>query len=340
MAVRFRARALAALALAAAVVAGALAADARPLQEPAGPEAGGELADRALALLEARCFQCHGARKGRGGLRLHERERALLGGDTGAAVTPGAPQTSELIAKITAADELDRMPPDEEALAAEEIALLRRWIEAGAPWPDAAQAGRAIGGPLVASDHWAYQPLVLPQPPQVRDTDWVRNPVDDFVLAQLEAAGIAPAPPADRETLIRRVALDLTGLPPTLTEIDAYLADSGPGAYERMVDRMLASPHYGERQARIWMDLARYADSHGFTFDDARSIWPWRDWLIGAFNADLPFDDFTVALLAGDLLPEPGPGAGAAVATGFHRNTMINQEGGADDEEFRVAAVV
>ena len=167
---------------------------------------------------------------------------------------------------------------------------------------------------------------------------WARTPIDRFILASLDTAGLDPSPEADRRTLIRRVALDLTGLPPSIAEVDAFLADSSEGAYERVVDRLLASPHYGERWGRHWLDLARYADSNGYTIDGGRSIWKYRDWVIAALNRDLPFDQFTIEQIAGDMLPKAT--TDQIVATGFHRNTMLNQEGGTDKEQFRVEAVV
>ena len=177
----------------------------------------------------------------------------------------------------------------------------------------------------------------MPAPP-VKDQNWSRNPIDSFVLARLEREGLQPSPEADRATLIRRVSLDLIGLPPTPAEVDAFENDSGPDAYERLVNRLLASPHYGERQARPWLDQARYADTNGYEKDGARSIWPYRDWVIRAFNQDMPFDQFTILQLAGDLIPNPTNED--RIATGFHRNSVLNGEGGTDDEEFRVAAVV
>jgi hypothetical protein len=214
------------------------------------------------------------------------------------------------------------MPPGGPALTAAQIAVLRKWIAAGAPY----------------QTHWAYAAPRKSALPKVSRPDWVRNPIDHFVLARLDAEKLAPAPAADPTTLVRRVTLDLTGLPPTPAEVESFLADTAPGAYERLVDRLLASPQYGERQARWWLDLARYADTNGYEKDGKRSIWPYRDWVIRALNDDMPFDQFTIEQLAGDLLPGSAPEQ--RVATGFHRNTMVNAEGGVDEEEFRVAAVV
>jgi hypothetical protein len=227
-----------------------------------------------------------------------------------------------------------KMPEGSRPLSAEEIAKLRAWIDQGAHWPKPAQ-----GPTPLRSDHWAYQPIRRPAIPSVKNTAWVRNPIDAFVLARLEQEGIAPSPEADRWTLLRRVSLDLTGLPPTLEEIEAFLRDTGPDAYERAVDRLLDSPHYGERWARHWLDLARYADSDGYEKDLGRPwAWRWRNWVIDALNRDMPFDRFVIEQLAGDLLPNAT--TEQKVATGFHRNTLTNREGGVDQEQFRVEAVV
>ena len=188
------------------------------------------------------------------------------------------------------------------------------------------------------SDHWAFQPVIRSAVPPAKNTAWVRNPIDAFILARLEQEGIEPSPVAGRVTLIRRVSLDLLGLLPTVEQVDEFLADTRPDAYERLVKRLLQSPHYGERWARHWMDLARYADSNGYTIDSARSIWKYRDWIIGALNRDLPFDQFTIEQMAGDMLPDAT--TDQIIATGFHRNTLINEEGGTDKEQFRVEAVV
>ena len=196
----------------------------------------------------------------------------------------------------------------------------------------------ALAAALPAQTHWSLTPPVRPELPAVREVEWSRNAIDRFVLARLEAQGMRHAPDADRGTWLRRVSLDLIGLPPSEAELAAFLADERPNARERVVDRLLASPHYGERQARPWLDLARYADTNGYEKDRQRSMWPWRDWVIAALNADMPFDRFTIEQLAGDMLP--GALRDQVVATGFHRNTMHNEEGGVDVEEFRYAAVV
>jgi len=276
-------------------------------------------------LLAERCFACHGPDEGTREARLRLDTAAGLAQElSGGAriLAPGAPEDSELWLLVTESDEDFRMPPASAgpALEPHELDVLRRWIENGAKW----------------QPHWAWAPFREVEPPAV--TAPVDNEIDAFVLARLEADGLTLAPEASRRTLLRRVTLDLTGLPPSPQELAAFLADEEPGAYERVVDRLLASPDYAERQARQWLDLARYADSHGFTIDGGRSQWPYRDWVIRAIDADLPFDRFTIEQLAGDLLPEPTNAQ--IVATGFHRNTQINQEGGAKDEENRLNAVI
>ncbi len=300
-------------------------------------------------LFASRCYSCHGSRRQSGGLGLHRRDRALAGGDSGAAIVPGKSDRSRLIRYVAGLDEDHVMPPPGkgERLSAKEVGRLRAWIDQGARWPDEADR-------LSASEHWGYRKPVRPPLPPVKDGAWCRNGIDRFVLARLEREGLAPSPAADRPALIRRVSLDLVGLPPTVDEVDAFVNDPRPDAYERLVDGLLASPRYGERWARPWLDLARYADTNGYEKDRPRSIWPWRDWVIGALNADMPFDQFTVEQFAGDLLPpsplplspsegERGRGEGATlaqkVATGFHRNSMLNDEGGINPEEFRVVAV-
>jgi hypothetical protein len=207
--------------------------------------------------------------------------------------------------------------------------LITAWLDAGAAWPETVAAEKK---------HWAFEKPLRPAAPGVRSANWPRNPMDCFILAQLEQENLVPSPDADRAMLIRRVSLDLTGLPPTLPEVDAFLADASTNAYEKVVDRLLKSPHYGERWARPWLDMARYADTQGYEKDSRRSQWPWRDWVIQALNRNLPFDQFTIEQLAGDLLP--GATREQKTATGFHRNTMTNTEGGTDDEEFRHEAVV
>ena len=273
-------------------------------------------------ILNKKCITCHGGVKRSGGFSLLFRTEALSPNESGhPAIVPGDVAASEMLRRINHADPEERMPPESPPLPPEEIDLLTKWIEQGAKW----------------EDHWAY---VKPEPVAVPEvaSNWGTNGIDPFILAQLEQHQLTPSAPADRATLLRRASLDLTGLPPTPDEIQAFLKDSSPDAYEKQVDRLLASPHYGERWAALWMDLARYADSKGYEKDGERIIWQYRDWLIRAFNDDKPFDQFTIEQLAGDLLPNPTDEQ--IVATAFHRNTMNNDEGGTDDEEFRVAAVI
>ncbi len=285
-------------------------------------------------LLASRCLDCHGAEKPKGGLSLVSRSAALRGGKSGKpALVAGQPDASPLLARVTTAAADDVMPPKGERLSAAQIAALRRWIEQGAVWPEDAK-------------HWAYVTPVRPPLPAASELAApARNPIDHFVFARLRSEGLAPAAEADPARLLRRVYLDLIGLPPTPAEADAFLADRAPGAYERVVDRLLASPHYGEKWARQWLDLARYADSHGFQRDDLHDLWPFRDWVIRALNADLPFDQFTVHQLAGDLLARETGGTNAAaqadlfIATGFHRCAPCNVEAGTDQEENRVNQV-
>lgn len=267
-----------------------------------------------------------------GNLRLDSR-KAFEGGFSGQAIIPGKSAESLLVKMIAGQVEGKRMPMAGEPLSAEQIGLIRAWIDQGASWPEdlAESAG-------TERRHWAYLPPVRPKPPEVKNRAWLRNPIDAFVLARLEKEGLAPSPEAHRARLIRRLSLDLIGLPPSVEEVDAFIADREPDAYEKLVERLLASPHYGERWARHWLDLARYADSHGYESDPLRSMWKYRDWVIGAFNRNLPFDQFTIEQLAGDLLSNAT--LDQKIASGFHRNTMINMEGGVDAEETRVESVV
>jgi hypothetical protein len=267
------------------------------------------------------CYACHGpdGNKRKAGLRLDRKEDAFQELDSGEfALVPGDPAESELYRRITEPDAARRMPPQKTGnpLSPTQVELIRRWIEEGARW----------------KKHWAYIPPERPALPAVRDPAWCRNGIDYFILDRLEREGLHPSPEADRATLIRRVNFDLTGLPPTPAEVDAFLADAGPGAYEKVVDRLLASPHFGERMAQHWLDLARYADTNGYHIDNQRDMWKWREWVVNAFNANKPFDVFTVEQLAGDLLPNAT--LEQRVASGFHRNVMVNFEGGADPEEY------
>ena len=285
-------------------------------------------------LMAAHCVGCHGPAKEKSGLRLDTHVRIKQGGNAGPGFVAGKSAESLLIHAVTGTHDVAKMPPKGE-LAAAQITLLRRWIDEGAPGPATPETAAGAG---VRSTHWAFQPVKKPVSPAVKDAAWARGEIDRQILARLEKEGARPSPEADRVTLIRRLKLDLTGLPPTPAEVAAFLADQSPRAYEALVERTLASPHFGEMQARHWLDAARYADSNGYTIDAGRSIWKYRDWVINAFNADMPFDRFTIEQLAGDLLPNPTPDQ--LTATGFHRNTMINQEGGIDLEQFRIDSVV
>ena len=272
-------------------------------------------------ILAEHCYQCHGPdeAKRKAGLRLDQPEGAAQRLKSGVrAVVPGRAAESRLLEVITSADPDEHMPPAStgKQLSADQVSVLRRWIEEGATW----------------RGHWAYQPIADPEPPAVKQAGWGRNGIDAFVLARLESEGLAPSPEADRRTLLRRVTLDLTGLPPTVDEVDAFLADGSAGAYETLVDRLLNSQAYGERMAVPWLDLARFADSDGYHADAPRSMWQYRDWVIQAFNANQPFDRFVVDQLAGDLLPAPT--LDQRVATAFNRNGMSSTEGGADPDEY------
>jgi hypothetical protein len=286
-------------------------------------------------VLAKHCYECHGPHKQRSGLRLDTAVSAQRGGNSGPGIVPGKSSESKLIKAVTGAQDTKLMPPKEPRLSAQQIALLKAWIDQGAKAP----SGEAVADSASEkSRHWAFQGPVRSPEPAVKDLAWVNDPIDCFVLARLEREGIEPSPEADRVTLIRRLSLDLLGLPPPVQEVDDFLADTRPDAYERLVDKLLQSPHYGERWGRHWLDLARYADSNGYSIDAPRQIWKYRDWVINAFNEDLPFDQFTIQQLAGDLLPNAT--LEQKVATGFHRNTSINQEGGIDVEQFRVDSIV
>lgn len=279
-------------------------------------------------ILSSHCFKCHGpdeaTRKGK--LRLDEPEAAFKAGKSGeVAIVPGKPDKSAIITRIFTEDEDELMPPTKikHPLTAEQKDVLKRWVAAGAEY----------------KPHWAFAAPKQVEPPGVQDPNFkIRNAIDAFVLARLQKEGLHPSEEADRYTLCRRLYLDLIGLPPTLEEADAFVKDTRPDAYERLVEHLLASDHYGERWARRWLDLARYADTNGYEKDRNRNIWPYRDWVIRALNADMPFDRFTIAQIAGDMLPRAT--RDDLIATGFHRNTMLNEEGGIDPLEFRFHAMV
>ena len=294
--------------------------------EPAGPV---DFIRDVRPIFAEHCLDCHGLETREAGLRLDRSVSGLAGGDSGVVIVPGKPDESRLIDYVTGEGETV-MPPDTEGLADHEVAVLKRWIAEGAEWPATADAHDP------ALDHWAYQPLVRREPPVLPDGPL--HPIDAFVRAKLAEEGIAPSPEADRVTLIRRLYYDLLGLPPTPEAVDAFVANSSPLAYEKLVDDLLASPHFGERWGRHWLDIARYADSDGYEKDRARyNAWKYRDWVIEAINNDMPFHQFTIEQLAGDLLPDRTPSQ--LVATGFNRQTLTNTEGGTDPEQWRVEAV-
>ena len=280
------------------------------------------------------CVSCHGPDDQAGNLRLDIKQSALRGGGSGRSIIPGKSAESRMIQMVAGIDPL-QMPLAGDPLSDEEVALLRAWIDQGAPWPEEGNQEVDLGP---KSDHWAFQPIERPAIPAVKNNVTQNNPIDAFTAARLEQEGIAPSPAANRVTLIRRLSLDLLGLLPTIEEVEAFVHDPRPDAYERLVDRLLASPHFGERWGRHWLDKARYADSDGYEKDLPRPYaYLYRDWVIDAINRDLPYDQFTIQQLAGDLLP--GASLPQKIATGFHRNTLTNREGGVDPEEYRIAAV-
>ncbi|HEV8605108.1 MAG TPA: PSD1 and planctomycete cytochrome C domain-containing protein [Tepidisphaeraceae bacterium] len=265
-------------------------------------------------ILKSTCYQCHGPDKQKGKLRLDSKSLALHGGKSGKAIVPGHSADSALIQRLTTKDEDERMPQDRDPLTLEQIALIRAWIDQGAQWPDEASAADAK-----IEKHWALIPPKRPQVPAVARTDWPRNDIDRFILARLEKEHIGPSPEATKIQLLRRLSLDLIGLPPTIEELEKFLADESPDSYEKQVDRLLASPQYGERWARHWLDLARYAESEGFKADETRpNAWRYRDYVINAFNTDKPYDRFIKEQIAGDELWPDDPEA--RVATGFNRH--------------------
>ena len=297
-------------------------------------------------VFQANCVACHGPAQQMNGLRLDSPERALQGGYSGPVIKPGDSAASKLVLLVVGVPAPGHkeglvMPPAGERLSAGQVGLLRAWIDQGARWAEAPElaVAEAQERSPANSSHWAFIPPSRPELPDVQQSDWVRNPIDAFILRRLEAEGIQPSPEADRNTLVRRLSFDLTGLPPTPGEVAAFLADERPEAYEELVERLLDSPHYGEKWARHWLDLARYADSDGYETDQLRpNAWRYRHWLVETLNRDMPFNQFTIEQIAGDLLP--GATLRQRVATGFQRNTLSNREGGADLEEFRTEQVV
>ncbi|MBY0514163.1 MAG: DUF1549 domain-containing protein, partial [Gemmataceae bacterium] len=289
---------------------------------PAAPPDDAAFEKAVRPLLVEKCVACHGPEKQKGGLRVDSRVALLKGGDNGPAVVPGKPAESRLIRAVRHDGEL-KMPP-KGRLPDAEVAALTAWVAAGAPWPDAAPTTAAKAGEreFTAEEKafWAFQPVRRPDVPRVKAAAWVRTPIDAFILAKHESAGLTPAPEADRRTLLRRLTFDLTGLPPTPAEVDAFLGDNSPDAYEKQVDRLLASPAYGEKWGRRWLDVARYADSNGMDENLAHAnAWRYRDWVIRSFNADKPYDRFVTEQLAGDLLPggTDAERADRLVASGF-----------------------
>jgi hypothetical protein len=292
-------------------------------QQPAGSGPTIDFGRDVRPILAENCLGCHGAGLAAGGLKFTDRDAALAPTKRGQpAIVPGDPNASELLRRVRATDPAVRMPMGKDELSPAAIETLRRWVAEGVVW----------------ARHWTFEPIRRFDPPAPRTASWARGDIDRFILAKLEEKGIAPSPEADRYTLVRRLHYDLLGLPPPVADVDAFVSDSRPDAYERLVDRLLASPHFGERWGRHWLDLARYADSNGYEADRARpDAYVYRDWVIDAVNRDLPFDRFTIEQLAGDLLPDAT--SRTRIATAFNRQTLTNEEGGVDQEEFRVAAV-
>ena len=286
-------------------------------------------------ILSEHCLKCHGPEKQKSGYRLDNQIIALSGGDSGkAAIVVSNSMASALVQRLTTTNAEEMMPPKGERLSSNEVAAIRTWIDAGAVWP--AQLADAQPRP---STHWSFQQVQPQEIPRVKSTKWVRNPIDNFVLARLEKEHLKPSPEADRATLIRRLYLDLLGLPPTAEQVEAFVKDRRRDAYERLVEVILASPHFGERWGRHWLDLARYADSAGYQIDRVRpGAYLYRDWIIDSFNRDQPFDQFTIEQLAGDLLTQAA--LEQKIATGFHRMTLSNLEDGVDKAEFDCKAKV
>ena len=318
--------------------------------EPAGQaaqvrEAASEKIDFArdvAPIFAASCYACHGEQQQQGKMRLDSKGALLKGGISGRVVIPGNSLASLLVKRLLGATDGPTMPLAADPLTTKQIDTVRAWIDQ-LDQDSEEKAGALVGESAVAGPgrfqrHWAYVKPVRPLIPRVNNIGWVRNPVDRFVLARLEKERLSPSPEASRETLVRRLSLDLIGLPPTVKEIDAFLADNSADGYEKLVDRILASPHFGERWARPWLDLARYADSNGYEKDNLRTIWKYRDWVIDALNRDMSWKQFTIEQIAGDMLPNSTPEQ--LIATGFHRNTLLNQEGGVDDEEARFYTLV
>ncbi len=301
-------------------------------QDKKNPAPGPDFVRDIQPVFAANCYKCHGPAMQMARLRLDAKQTALAGGQSGKVIVPGNAAASPLYQRISGISKQERMPMGGTALPPDKLALIRDWIDQGANWPDS--AGAQIGE---MKQHWAFVAPVRPAVPDAGNSAWVRNPIDNFVLTKLNRENLKPSPEADKTTLLRRLSLDLIGLPPTIEEVNAFVSDKSPNAYEKQVDRLLASPHYGERWARMWLDAARYADSNGYEKDAPRSVWFYRDWVIRALNQDLPYNKFIIDQIAGDLLPNPTQDQ--LVATGFLRNSMLNEEGGVDPEQFRMEAM-
>jgi dsRNA-specific ribonuclease len=281
-----------------------------------------------LPILKQHCYKCHDSKKATADFRIDVRSLANKGGESGAkGLMPGKANESELYKRITSADENTVMPP-KKPLHKEQAEVIRKWIDGGAAWPDSLANE-------TTKKHWAFEPPTRPTPPKTESP--TRTPIDAFVVQRLEKEGLKPSTEADKVTLVRRLYLDSLGLPPTPQQVDAFVTDTSANAYEKLVDQLLASPHYGERWGRLWLDAARYADSDGYEKDKPRFVWFYRDWVINALNKDLPYNDFVIDQIAGDL--RPNATQDQLVATGFLRNSMINEEGGIDPEQFRMEAM-
>ncbi len=285
-------------------------------------------------LFVAKCYSCHGPKKQESTFRLDHKASALMGGQIGPAIVPGKSAESPLIRYVAGLDPDIKMPPEGDRLSAEQVAILRAWVDQGVDWPESASPDLDSA----KKNHWAFRPPVRPAVPALKNQkSKIENPLDRFILALLESENLSPSPETDKVTWLRRLSLDLVGLPPTPAEVDAFVADVSPDAFARQVDRLLASPHHGERWGRHWLDASRYADSDGFEKDKSRQVWFYRDWVVSAFNRDLPYDQFLIEQLAGDLLPNATQDQ--VVATGFLRHSMLNEEGGVDPEQFRMDAM-
>ena len=309
-----------------------------PLAKPSPKASAGETSAKVdfvkdiKPIFDAKCIGCHNAGTHMSGYRMDTGKAVVAGGATGKAIVAGKSSESPLYQRVAGIGEAIRMPFGGDPLPAREIELIRAWIDQGAEWPEEVSIKATE-----VKKHWAFVAPVRASLPSVKNKTWSRNAVDKFILARLEQENLKPSPPADRATLLRRVSLDLIGLPPSPAEIDAFVADASPNAYQKQVERLLASPHYGEKWGRMWLDAARYADSDGFEKDKQRMVWFYRDWVINALNRDLPYNQFIIDQIAGDLVPKATQEQ--KVATGYLRNSMINEEGGIDPEQFRMESM-